>query len=287
MSYDRLAECLQLIEHGPPAVTPERLSRRTRFVPLAVDVVGDVAATMFVRRSVSGTPEVEDHVLERVAGEWRLLGGSGGSGDDDLLSDRPPHAELGGLLRGHGGGSTARAGRGSRRGLRPPFRYVRYGEYRAACEVDRVVVVRSRVLARRRARGRRASWSPGRGWTAAGDAYRGGIVAAVRRLVGGRPIAVPRHGNVVVAWTSRRSPWLVPLDGEGRPLAVQAAAPEWPAGHRLPMRYRASIRHPWLRRLRWLRRAHRQGTAGWAPFGAGPGRSEHAEPGDDPRRGRP
>ncbi len=264
MSYDRLAECLRLIEHGPPAVTPERLSRRVRYVPLAVDVVGDVAAAMFVRRSVSGTAEVEDHALQRVSGQWQMLGGSGGSAPDNALSDRPPAAELGGLVQGHGQASTALGGRVGRNRFRPPFRYLMYGDYRLASEVATVVVVRSRLLARRRARGARPLWSPGRGWVAEGNTGRGAnISSAVGRLVGGRPIAVPRHGNVVVAWTSRWPPWLVPLDGDGRPLAVRSAAPAWPPGHRPPMRYRVVMRHPWPRPF--LRR-RRRATPGWAPL---------------------
>src|SRR3954453_930012 len=49
MVYDALAESVALIETR--ALHPIlRLSRRRRFVPMAMDVAGDIAATMFLRR---------------------------------------------------------------------------------------------------------------------------------------------------------------------------------------------------------------------------------------------
>ena len=79
MSYDALAESVKLLQ-GAPLPDNARLSRRVRFLPLAVDRDGDVAATMFLRRGVSGVPLVEAHTLEMTEGTWRVLGGGGGPG---------------------------------------------------------------------------------------------------------------------------------------------------------------------------------------------------------------
>src|SRR3954454_534314 len=93
MSYDALAESLRLLDGAPPAQVA-RLSRRVRFLPLAVDRDGDVAATCFLRRGVSGAALLDTHLLERTADRWRLLGGGGGPGDHALLP-RPGMAESG------------------------------------------------------------------------------------------------------------------------------------------------------------------------------------------------
>ncbi|RBY85033.1 hypothetical protein [Blastococcus sp. TF02A-30] len=106
MSYDALAESLRLLDGAPPAADA-RLSRRVRHLPLAVDRVDDVAATMFLRRGVNGAPEIDVHVLERVDGRWVLLGGGGGPGEE-AVRPRPALAALGGPAVSSGGGSTAR-----------------------------------------------------------------------------------------------------------------------------------------------------------------------------------
>src|ERR1700733_13061239 len=87
MAYDVLAESVALIEAGR-AEPMARLSRRRRFAPMAVDVDGDVAVTMFARRGV-GRVVKKIHVLALRDGEWTLLGGGGTDGDQDLLADRP------------------------------------------------------------------------------------------------------------------------------------------------------------------------------------------------------
>lgn len=91
MAYDPLAESRALIDSGNEGLRPvSRLSRRRRFVPMAVDVADDFAATMFLRRSV-GRAEVEVWQLALRGNEWCLLGGGGGSegSDENLLADRP------------------------------------------------------------------------------------------------------------------------------------------------------------------------------------------------------
>ncbi len=87
VAYDAFAESLRLVEsrHLEPVL---RLSRRRRFVPMAVDVAGDVAVTLFARRGV-GCVLSESWVLSKRGASWHLLGGGGGTADNDLLAPRP------------------------------------------------------------------------------------------------------------------------------------------------------------------------------------------------------
>ncbi|MBB3674352.1 hypothetical protein [Modestobacter versicolor] len=106
MSYDALVESVRLLEGAPPAGAA-RLSRRVRHLPLAVDRDGDVAATMFLRRGVSGVPELDVHTLELVDGVWSTLGGGGGPGDG-ATRGRPRLVDLGSPAVSSSGGGTAR-----------------------------------------------------------------------------------------------------------------------------------------------------------------------------------
>ena len=87
MAYDAYAESVRLIElrQVEPVL---RLSRRRRFAPMGVDVVGDVAVTMFARRGGSCSWS-DTHVLSNRDGEWLMLGGGSRPEGDDLLADRP------------------------------------------------------------------------------------------------------------------------------------------------------------------------------------------------------
>lgn len=87
VAYDAFIESVRLIQsqHVEPVF---RLSRRRRFAPMAVDVSGDVAVTMFARRGV-GCVLSENWVLSKHGATWNLLGGGGSSADDDLLAPRP------------------------------------------------------------------------------------------------------------------------------------------------------------------------------------------------------
>jgi hypothetical protein len=108
VSYDALVESVTLLEGARP---PDRvrLSRRVRSVPLAVDRDGDVAATMFLRRGVSGDPLFDVHTLELTGGGWRMLGGGGGPGYE-VTEVRPRLADLGSPAVSSGHGGTARTG---------------------------------------------------------------------------------------------------------------------------------------------------------------------------------
>lgn len=181
MAYDALTESLRLIESGevPPVVS--RLSRRRRHAAIAVDLAGDIAVTVFVRRSVGCNVE-ETHVLARHGGEWYLLGGGGGPAADDALEDRPDELSqepfgLPGVnprvvaLEGSGGCRDARA----RNLWRPYGRWINYSTIRVNADVARVTI-------------------------------------------GDRQIAVPWHGRVVIAWPGRRPQEVVLLDYAGASL---------------------------------------------------------------------
>jgi hypothetical protein len=101
VAYDALAESIKLIE-SRTIVGPTRLSRRRRFIPLAVDVDGDVAVTVFLRRGVA-VHELETHDLLREHGHWRLLGGGGASDCLDELARPWSNDERGYFGRVSGG----------------------------------------------------------------------------------------------------------------------------------------------------------------------------------------
>ena len=128
MSYDARAESVRLLQ-GAPLPDRARLSRRVRHLPLAADRDGDVAATMFLRRGVSGVPLLDVHTLERVRGSWRMLGGGGGPGHE-AVEPRPRLADLGAPVVSHGSGGPGRTlGRWRRDG------WVGWAELRLAQEV--------------------------------------------------------------------------------------------------------------------------------------------------------
>lgn len=138
MAYDRLIESRKLIADGVPE-TPFRLSRRRRFIPLAVDVDGDVAATLFVRRGVSGNPHLEAWALERRNGDWVVLGGGGGDGYDELFE---PREFMEGHIRRLGGGWTLR---GADRPLPWPRRGISHAEMRLGAQVAVLKVGHRRI----------------------------------------------------------------------------------------------------------------------------------------------
>jgi hypothetical protein len=85
VAYDVEAESRRLIADGLRDQTV-RLSRRHRFVPLAVDVDGDIACTRFVRRG-AGCFHDETHLLTRAGHLWTYRGGGGGDYFDRWSTD--------------------------------------------------------------------------------------------------------------------------------------------------------------------------------------------------------
>lgn len=105
MAYDALVESLRLIS-GDAVAGAERLTRRRRFLPVAVDVDDDIAATVFLRRAHGGA-EWATHLLSRTRSGWQLLGGGGWGLDSlDVLTHVVTANELGGPARADGAGAV-------------------------------------------------------------------------------------------------------------------------------------------------------------------------------------
>src|SRR5215207_4338965 len=131
---------MRLIENGVPGSVASRVSRRIRHIPLAVDVDGQIAATMFLRRG-QGQVWYDNHVLVRRHGSWRVEGGGGGTGGEHAARDAPGHEDLGGYLDVGGGGAVHV---GSADPALP--RVVRYAALRAAREVRTVLIAEREVV---------------------------------------------------------------------------------------------------------------------------------------------
>lgn len=106
MAYAALEESVRILEGLDLPASALRLSRRIRHLPVAVDREDDVAATMFLRRGVSGEPWIDVHSLARGEGGWRLLGGGSGTADQSLLADGREAADAAVFARSLGGGGT-------------------------------------------------------------------------------------------------------------------------------------------------------------------------------------
>lgn len=145
MAYDRLSESRKMIAEDVPQM-PFRLTRRRRFIPVAFDVNGDVAATLFLRRGVSGNPWLEAWALERRDGDWTILGGGSGDAYDNVFE---PRESINELFVSYGSGWTARsAGRFLPGSKGISHAEVRLGPPVAALRVaDRTIKVQSHGVA--------------------------------------------------------------------------------------------------------------------------------------------
>ena len=193
MAFDVYAESLRLIESRHVEPVP-RLSRRRRFAPMGVDVVGDVAVTMFARRGV-GCSLSETYVLSRRDGHWRLLGGGSDAERNDLLADRPPRLP-----------EEPAHGPGARPGIDPS-------------------IVRLEGGGGVRDSGGRADWLP---WSGRWISY---VVLRVNAQVAsletdGRQLVVPWHGRVVIASTKRRPSGVKVYDDRGQSLGEVLPQPK-------------------------------------------------------------
>jgi hypothetical protein len=143
--YDARVESLRLID-GAAVAGAERLTRRHRFLPVAVDVADDIAVTVFLRRAHGGA-EWQFHLLSRTSGGWQMLGG-GGWGFDDLgvLTHTMGADELGGGPAQAGGGGSVWVSRANR----PPSgaRWLHYALIKTTAEVRNVTVAADRSIDR-------------------------------------------------------------------------------------------------------------------------------------------
>jgi hypothetical protein len=140
VAYDALAESVRLIENGVPDWVASRVSRRIRHIPLAVDVDGQIAAALFLRRG-QGQVWYENHVLVQRHGSWWVVGGGGATGGEDAARDAPGHADLGGYLDVGGSGAVHVDS------ADPALpRIVRYAALRAAREVHTMLIAEREVL---------------------------------------------------------------------------------------------------------------------------------------------
>src|SRR5512132_1304940 len=89
----RWPRSVRLIENGVPDCVASRVSRRIRHIPLAVDVDGQIAAALFLRRG-QGQVWYENHVLVQRHGSWWVVGGGGATGGEDAARDAPGHGDL-------------------------------------------------------------------------------------------------------------------------------------------------------------------------------------------------
>jgi hypothetical protein len=183
VAFDVSAESVRLIESRQVEAVP-RLSRRRRFAPMGVEVVNDVAVTMFARRGI-GCSLSETYVLSKRDDQWQLLGGGSGTAGDDLLADRPPHLP-----------EEPAHGHGAYTGIDPS-------------------ILRLEGGGGVRDSGGRADWLPWSGRWISYVALR--VSARVESLeTDGRQLVVPWHGRVVIALTKRRPSLVKVYDDRGQ-----------------------------------------------------------------------
>ncbi|MFB4317946.1 hypothetical protein [Actinomadura sp. 21ATH] len=134
------AECLRLLQDGLPEAGPAGADGGLDFLPLGLDVDGDIAVVTFLRLpgTVHGNvpPFIEGWTFHRRDGEWMELGGGGGCAVDEPLARRSA-AELGGHLQRYGWGRTVR---NANRLLPWGAKWVSQVRLRAAAEVTHLRV---------------------------------------------------------------------------------------------------------------------------------------------------
>jgi hypothetical protein len=181
-----MAACQELLRQGLPSMVPRELDDQHHFIPLAADINGAVAVTVFVRQMTRrmlagvpglealGLPGLEDAIFQQRDGNWVYLGGgSGGPFEGHPLTERPPAASQHGYLRPLSSGQICL--RGTHRFPRRT-RYAFYAMLRASAEIHRL-------------------------------------------QAGTRVLDVPFHGYAVLTWVNRRGRAVIALTQDGTQLA--------------------------------------------------------------------
>ncbi|MFI0407910.1 hypothetical protein [Actinomadura sp. 3N508] len=130
-------ECMRLLRDGLPDPSPAARDDGRDFLPLGLDMDGDVAVVTFLHRWGDAAPGfIEGWTFHRRDGEWMELGGAGGSAPEEPLARRSS-GEMGRYLLKYGSGRTVRnAGR-----LLPwGAKWVNEARLRASAEVARIRV---------------------------------------------------------------------------------------------------------------------------------------------------
>lgn len=131
-------ECLRLLRDGMPDPAPDTFDEERDFLPLGLDMDGDVAVVTFLHQwGGSGVdPFIEGRTFHRRDGEWMGLGGGGGSAPYEPLVRRSS-GEMGRYLYKYGTGRTVR---NANRLLPWGAKWVNEARLRASAEVTRVRV---------------------------------------------------------------------------------------------------------------------------------------------------
>ena len=141
-----LALCHRLLREGVPERIPTTLDTDHPFLPLAVDIAGDVAAAAVAAMppvARVGRPVMRIRRFHRVAGQWVSPGGGGNSLRPYPLTLRLPAAEQQGVYVRHTG--LGRTSRNPDRGPAEPAAWIHNAVVHAAAEVTRLHVA-DRVL---------------------------------------------------------------------------------------------------------------------------------------------
>ncbi|MDL4775112.1 hypothetical protein [Actinomadura xylanilytica] len=133
-------ECLRLLREGLPVPEPAAWEEGRDFLPLGLDVDGDVAVVSFLHQT-GGMPSrvppfIEGWTFHRRDGEWMELGGAGGCAPDEPLARRSAD-DLGGHLQRYGAGRTVR---NANRLLPWGAKWVNQVQLRVSTEVTRIRV---------------------------------------------------------------------------------------------------------------------------------------------------
>ncbi|MFI0370942.1 hypothetical protein ACH35V_23990 [Actinomadura sp. 1N219] len=130
-------ECMRLLRDGLPDPAPAARDDGRDFLPLGLDMDGDVAVVTFLHERGDAAPGfIEGWTFHRRDGEWMELGGAGGSAPDEPLARRSS-GEMGRHLLKYGSGRTVR---NANRLLPWGAKWVNEARLRAAAEVARIRV---------------------------------------------------------------------------------------------------------------------------------------------------